>query len=480
MRFAGGQTPLAPDEWYLRLNSTIGCLGEPQVINDLKAELSRVAVAESKWIPVQSDTRDKLDALAETSLPTGLIDFEWEFLTQKILCATTKPPIIDIDGLTISGIQLTLPHRYLGCRVKQLTTKDGVTVDACFQMAYQPLLYSDDKFRDVLLTRALRFTYDKYFQEWKTSIETSNYDEIDAHHTDPKYGFVMFQSPQPLVALFQRCTVTKSTKIQRGLTHLSSYPQKVENTRARTAPYFDPTNTLTRTMLQTYLDQECDNTTLQEVFSHVKTVDVCKILNGLLGIISKEDADTLFNAIWLAVMAHKGQTRDGEDNAPYIVHPIRVMCSIIDAGCTDVPILCAAVLHDTVEDTDVSIEQLIDRFGSEIANYVAEVTDDKSLAKALIKQAQLAHSLTMSDGAKMIKLADKLDNLTDIELNPPPSWTEAYKLGYVTWSYAMWLNSHHVNMLLSSRLIPIFTRWGVMDMPVDQVQSRLAAWYATM
>ena len=488
MRFARGkEITLAPDEWYLRLNSTIGCLGEPKVIDNLKAELSRVTVARSKWIPVQSDTRDKLDAVAETSLQTSRINFEWEPLTKKILCAATEAPIIDIDGLTIRGVQLTLPHRYLGCRIKQLVTKDGINCNACFQMAYQPLLHSDDKLRDVLLTRALRFTYDRYFQEWKTSIETTNYDAIDTCYTDPQYGFVTVPSTQPLVSLFQRCTITRATsRFKEAWVQVlawgspSSNPQKVEKARANIAPYFDPTSTLTRTMLQAYLEQVCDNTTLQEVFSHVKTVNVHKILSGLLEVISKTDADTLFDAIWFAVMAHKGQTRKGEGNPPYIVHPIRVMCSIIKSGVTDVSALAAAVLHDTVEDTDTTLEQLTERFGPRIAGIVAEVTDDKTLAKALIKQTQLANSLTMSDEAKMIKLADKGDNLSDIESNPPPSWTPEYKLGYVIWSYAMWLNSYHVNMLLSSKLIPIFTRWGVMDMPIAQVQAKLADWYATM
>ena len=81
--------------------------------------------------------------------------------------------------------------------------------------------------------------------------------------------------------------------------------------------------------------------------------------------------------------------------------------------------LCAALLHDTVEDTDTTQAELEAKFGTEIASIVAEVTDDKSLPKAERKRAQIEHAAHISKKAKLVKLADKICNLRDVAHSPP-------------------------------------------------------------
>src|SRR5437016_2841167 len=83
----------------------------------------------------------------------------------------------------------------------------------------------------------------------------------------------------------------------------------------------------------------------------------------------------------------------------------------VDAGVDDENTLVAAILHDTVEDTETSFEELKERFGLLIAETVAEVTDDKSLPKPKRKALQIEHAPHLSRHAKLVKLADKICNL---------------------------------------------------------------------
>lgn len=84
----------------------------------------------------------------------------------------------------------------------------------------------------------------------------------------------------------------------------------------------------------------------------------------------------------------------------------------------------AAILHDTVEDTDTTLDELEEHFGKTVRNIVAEVTDDKSLPKQERKRLQIEHAKSISKRAKLVKLADKLYNLRDLEKSLPSEWTE--------------------------------------------------------
>lgn len=150
-----------------------------------------------------------------------------------------------------------------------------------------------------------------------------------------------------------------------------------------------------------------------------------------------EDPDmaTLFRALSFAADKHRDQRRKDDRGSPYINHPIavaRVLCE--EAGVTDAAVLCAALLHDTVEDTDTSSEELDAQFGAEIGGIVMEVTDDKRLPKAERKRLQIEHAAGISHSAKLIKLADKICNLRDVVDAPPISWELKRRQAYFDWA----------------------------------------------
>jgi GTP diphosphokinase / guanosine-3',5'-bis(diphosphate) 3'-diphosphatase len=92
------------------------------------------------------------------------------------------------------------------------------------------------------------------------------------------------------------------------------------------------------------------------------------------------------------------------------------------------------MLHDTIEDTDTTADQLRARFGDEVAQIVLEVTDDKSLPKEKRKQLQIEFAPKASHGAKLVKLADKICNLRDILASPPTGWSDERKAEYFEWA----------------------------------------------
>jgi guanosine-3',5'-bis(diphosphate) 3'-pyrophosphohydrolase len=132
---------------------------------------------------------------------------------------------------------------------------------------------------------------------------------------------------------------------------------------------------------------------------------------------------------------HSRQRRKDADASPYINHPL-ALANILanEGGVTDVSVLAAALLHDTVEDTETTIEELVALFGREIAGIVAEVTDDKSLPKEERKRLQVVKSASKSDGAKLVKLADKISNLRDIASSPPADWPQERRQAYFDWA----------------------------------------------
>jgi len=143
---------------------------------------------------------------------------------------------------------------------------------------------------------------------------------------------------------------------------------------------------------------------------------------------------TLLQAASFAAKKHRYQKRKGDDGEPYVNHPLEVANLLANVGkVADYDILIAAVLHDTVEDTETTAAELTELFGETVCGYVLEVTDDKSLPKAERKQKQVEHAPHLSTGAKQIKLGDKISNITDVTNNPPAGWSQERKLEYVNW-----------------------------------------------
>ncbi len=150
-----------------------------------------------------------------------------------------------------------------------------------------------------------------------------------------------------------------------------------------------------------------------------------------------------------AAKKHTRQTRKGANAEPYINHPLEVAKLLVEVGAViDPEIIAAAILHDTVEDTDTSAEELTKVFGETVCGYVLEVTDDKSLPKATRKLKQIEHAPHLSPAAKQIKLADKISNIGDILENPPEDWSQARKLEYIEWGVNVVKGLRGVNLPL--------------------------------
>jgi guanosine-3',5'-bis(diphosphate) 3'-pyrophosphohydrolase len=147
------------------------------------------------------------------------------------------------------------------------------------------------------------------------------------------------------------------------------------------------------------------------------------------------DLALILSALAFAAEKHRDQRRKDDHGSPYINHPIalaRVLCN--EGGVTDVDTLCAALLHDTVEDTDTTREELEARFGAAISGIVMEVTDDKRLPKSERKRLQIVHAAGASRSARLVKLADKICNLRDVEQCPPVGWDLARRQAYFDWA----------------------------------------------
>ena len=140
-------------------------------------------------------------------------------------------------------------------------------------------------------------------------------------------------------------------------------------------------------------------------------------------------------AVAFAADKHRNQRRKDAEASPYINHPIALANVLAnEGGVEDVTVLCAAVLHDTIEDTETTSEEMQAIFGPKVASVVMEVTDDKSLEKSLRKQRQMEHAPHISKEAKLVKLADKISNLQDIIASPPADWSAERKQAYFEWA----------------------------------------------
>ncbi len=151
--------------------------------------------------------------------------------------------------------------------------------------------------------------------------------------------------------------------------------------------------------------------------------------------ITEEDLKKLLKALAFAAHKHRDQRRKDEESSPYINHPIALANLLCNEGyVTDMNVICAALLHDTVEDTDTTSEELEREFGVEIRRIVMDVTDDKTLEKDVRKQRQIEHASHISDQAKLVKLADKISNLRDVANNPPTDWDLNRRQEYFDWA----------------------------------------------
>ena len=151
-----------------------------------------------------------------------------------------------------------------------------------------------------------------------------------------------------------------------------------------------------------------------------------------------ENTGQLLETIRFAADKHRNERRRDSAKSPYINHPIEVVQLLWEVGgVRNRDVLLAAILHDTVEDTDTRPEEISDRFGQEVLSLVMEVTDDKSLPQARRKSLQIETAPHKSYGAKLIKLADKSCNVRNLVTMPPEDWSLERKQEYLLWSEAV-------------------------------------------
>lgn len=168
-------------------------------------------------------------------------------------------------------------------------------------------------------------------------------------------------------------------------------------------------------------------------------------------IFNETDLTLIFQAITFAADKHQHQRRKNQQATPYINHPIGVMETLWRVGQVQhIPTLVAAVLHDTIEDTDATPVEIETLFGAEVRALVEEVSDDKLLPKMVRKQLQIEHAPHLSLHAKEIKLADKLMNAYDVSHNPPANWPQERIHEYLDWTEKVVIGLRGVNPALEA------------------------------
>jgi guanosine-3',5'-bis(diphosphate) 3'-pyrophosphohydrolase len=164
----------------------------------------------------------------------------------------------------------------------------------------------------------------------------------------------------------------------------------------------------------------------------------------------------ILRAIDFAARKHRDQRRKDEEASPYINHPISVSLLLAEVGSViDPEVLSAAILHDTLEDTDTTPEELEAAFGSRVCKLVQEVTDDKQLPKAKRKELQIEHAAQLSPDAMLIKLGDKISNVLDVTHSPPSDWNLQRRKEYLDWAEAVVKNCPRVNGALEAHFARI-------------------------
>ena len=167
----------------------------------------------------------------------------------------------------------------------------------------------------------------------------------------------------------------------------------------------------------------------------------------------------LLEAAVFAAEKHAGQPRKNIAKTPYINHPIEVAAHLANVGdVTDTTILMAALLHDTIEDTDTTAEEIEAAFGKEVLGLVLECSDDKSLEKQERKRLQILNAPKKSAGAKQIKIADKTCNLRGILVDPPEDWPLQRQLEYFRWAKQVVAGLLGVNPVLDEVVVELIER----------------------
>lgn len=139
----------------------------------------------------------------------------------------------------------------------------------------------------------------------------------------------------------------------------------------------------------------------------------------------------LLEAIFFVAQRHSTQRRKGPGGQPYVNHLIEAATLLATVGgVTDVEVLMAAVLHDVLEDTPTTREEVLALFGARVLLLVESLTDDKALPRAERREQVLAHLPHADDATKVVKLADLCSNVMTL----PSDWAPEHAREYLRWA----------------------------------------------
>lgn len=186
-------------------------------------------------------------------------------------------------------------------------------------------------------------------------------------------------------------------------------------------------------------------------------------------------------AFHYAAECHSDQRRKDIKETPYINHPIEVANFLAKHGVVDRDVIIGAVLHDVIEDTNGTAEEIAQKFGASVKLIVEECSDDKSLDKVQRKRIQITHAKHISPEAKLVKLADKYSNVSGLLNNAPSVWTKEIVIGYVYWSMAVCRNLYGVLGSVDIDLINLFKKHGLnVDMSDDELNVHVEKYYIVL
>jgi len=171
----------------------------------------------------------------------------------------------------------------------------------------------------------------------------------------------------------------------------------------------------------------------------------------------EKDVGLILQAVAFAAWKHRDQRRLDVDTSPYINHPIALAETLwLEGRVRDPVVIAAALLHDTIEDTQTTLDELRGAFGAAVADVVEEVTDVKWLGKIVRKKLQVARASRSSSRAKLVKLADKICNLRDIVAGAPTGWSIERQREYFKWAKSVVDQIRGTNARLERRFDQVY------------------------
>ena len=182
---------------------------------------------------------------------------------------------------------------------------------------------------------------------------------------------------------------------------------------------------------------------------------MARSLSGMVG--EGRGAGLILAALRFAAWKHRDQRRKGPHSVPYINHPIDLANVLwFEGQVRDPLVIAAAILHDTIEDTETTPDELRGAFGATVAGIVDEVTDVTWLRKRARKKLQVARAGRASKRARLVKLADKICNLRDIKAHPPRDWTLERRREYFDWALSVVDEIRGTNARLERKFDDVF------------------------